>query len=53
MRTALFLATIVFTLCLVVLVNEDQPVPSFGPLYSMYAMALLALAGCALLIPVR
>ena len=53
MRTALFLATIVFTLCLVVLVNQDQPVPSFSPLYTVYAMTLLALAGCSLLVPLR
>ena len=53
MRAALFLATIVFATCLVVLINQDHPVPSFGPIYSVYAMTLLALAGCSLLVPIR
>ena len=53
MRAALFLATVVLTLCLVILVAEDRPVPSFGPLYSVYAMTLLALAGCSLLTHAR
>ena len=52
MRAALFLAAIVLALRLVVLLGHDHPVPSFAPLYSAYAMTLLVLAGCSLLIPV-
>jgi len=52
MREALFLAAIVLALRLVVLLGNDHAVPSFAPLYSAYALTLLVLAGCSLLIPV-